>query len=517
MASSYPASVSDRAATTLRPVRTEARLSASDHVPRCDWLPFFTPRRVGQNWVLTNRMGEWQIVRDEEYRALQQLFVPRELIERLAKHRLVIHGENEQTLLARWRGWNGPHYDGPSLHIVHLTQRCNLTCNYCSSSAIPVTARGRDLDSDVAVRVADFIAESPAEHITVIFFGGEPTLRPDLMELMLARLTRSCSLSGKILHAGMTTNGTLLSGEVLEVLERYQVKTSISFDGPPDIHDRIRTYENGAGSYDDAVDGRRTLQASSPELLGGPALVLTRESIHRVREIIGQFVDMGQTVIALKPVAREGFGKASWGDHAIEFDEYWAAYEDGLDYMKELMDKKVFVIEAALLTALRKVFEGQNLGNVDRRNPCGLVYGVLSYDVDGKIHACHGGLRQKEFLLGTVDDPWDDIVMSRKAAEIASSSVLEQHAECRACAYLPYCAPCPAHNFQNTGNREMVPHQSWECLFTLKLHDYVFGNLDRNPETLLAWWRRYVMRTLRCSAQHSTTQSVDSNATFTRS
>ncbi len=476
--------------------KTSTPFYGTHRVPRSAWLPFFTPRRLNEKWILTNRMGDWDILENDDYQSLHLLYTPRPLIERLAERRLVLYDDNPATMLERWRQWNGTNYDGPTLHIIHLTQRCNLTCSYCHSSAIPVTAKGRDLKEETALNIVDFITATPSDVISIAFQGGEPTLRPDLIEMILERLTRACAAYGKELRAGITTNGTLLSREVMAVLERYGVRTTFSFDGPKDIHDTIRTYENGQGSYDDAMAGRRNLYRNSLAPLSGAIMVLTRRSIHRVRDIIDEYVEMGQTVIRLKAVTKLGRSKATWDDNAISLDEYWEAYQDAIAYMRAYQEQDVMITEYNLLTALRKILEGQNLADVDSRNPCGLVYGVLNYDIDGKIYACHEGKRLKEFQLGTVDDSVDEILLSKRSAEIAASSVLDQHPECRGCAYLPYCAPCPAHNYQKTRDRAMVPHESLECLLTLKLHDYVFTQLDQNPEPLLAWWRYQKLRTL---------------------
>lgn len=479
-------------------------IAGTERVPRSAWLPFFTPRRLGGRWVLTNRMGDWSILEDGEYQSLFEIYTPRELIERLAERRLVIHGDNPGELLPRWQHWHGSNFDGPSLHIVHLTQRCNLTCSYCHSSAIPVTASGRDLSDEVAVKIIDFIAATPNKRVNIAFQGGEPTLRPDLIELMMARLSAACARDGRTLSAGITTNGTTLSPEVMEVLERYQVRTTVSFDGPRDIHDSIRTHTDGRGSFDEALAGREKVRRESKAPLSGSIMVLTRSSISRVREIVDQYVAFGQHMIRLKPVTRLGRSKATWDDNAIDFDTFWEAYVEAVTYMASLQQQDIMICDQWLMTGLRKLLDGQNMGDVDARNPCGLVYGVLNYDIDGKIHACHEGKRQKAFQLGSVDDAVEDVLMSRQAAQIASASVLDKHPTCRGCSYLPYCTPCPAHAYQQTRDREIVPHESWECLFTLKLHDLLFDWLERDPAPLLAWWR---FETLREMASRSPAQA----------
>lgn len=80
------------------------------------------------------------------------------------------------------------------------------------------------------------------------------------------------------------------------------------------------------------------------------------------------------------------------------------------------------------------------------------------------------------------------------ANKLAGASVLDKHAECRACAYLAYCAPCPASAHQSTGSIEIKPYVDFHCKFTLKLNDWIFDKLENDSTRLMAWWRQDAIR-----------------------
>ena len=77
-----------------------------ERVPRSKWLPFYKSRKVGEKWLLTNRMGDWELLTSEEYEYLNHLFVPVKLIERLATKQLVLYEDNAKSLLDNWENWN---------------------------------------------------------------------------------------------------------------------------------------------------------------------------------------------------------------------------------------------------------------------------------------------------------------------------------------------------------------------------------------------------------------------------
>lgn len=460
-----------------------------DKVPRSAWLPYFNVREVGARHLLTNRLGDWELLSEEELRELFLPFTSCSLIERLAARGLVLYGDNAQRLAEDWSYYNSGFYGGPYLHIVHLTQRCNLACSYCHSAAIPLDAKGRDLTPEVASKIAGFILSSPSRRININFQGGEPTLMPQLIELIMSEVQSACCDSNRIIRASITTNGTLLSPEVIRVLEKYQISTTVSIDGPQKIHDQIRVFRDGSGSHEAAVSGREYLRNATSVPVSGSIMVLTDHNIKHLRSIIDEYVESGQRSIHLKPVTKLGFGKTNWDDLKIEFEEFWSAYIDAIEYMLLLLKQGAIISELHVQLALQKVIDRRNPTYVDFRNPCGLVYGVLNYDIDGKIYACHEGKRRKEFLLGSVDDDSTDVLMSSKALDLSGASVLDRNAECRSCAYLPYCGPCPASSYQSTGSKEIVPHKDFQCLFTLRLFDWVFKKLNDDPEPLLGWWR----------------------------
>jgi len=120
--------------------------------------------------------------------------------------------------------------DYPSPEIVHLEigTSCNLSCRYCY---VDKTRLGLRTDQWKAI-IKD-LADSGIFQIT--FGGGEPTLRPDLIDL--AQYARSCGL-----NLTMTTNGTVLDrfGDSLRAFN--QINVSIHRPNPLSVPSKALNY-----------------------------------------------------------------------------------------------------------------------------------------------------------------------------------------------------------------------------------------------------------------------------------
>jgi len=136
--------------------------------------------------------------------------------------------------------------------FLEVTRRCNLACAYCGSGCT-----GREPEGeltvpewiDVARQVA---ADFDARRIMVAVTGGEPLLKPGILDLF-HELTRLG------FHFGMVTNGQLLDAEMARGLVASGIGSiSVSMDAPPEQNDALR----GRGCSAGVETAVRNLQAA---------------------------------------------------------------------------------------------------------------------------------------------------------------------------------------------------------------------------------------------------------------
>lgn len=156
-------------------------------------------------------------------------------------------------------------YSYPGLILV-VTNQCNLKCNYCLLDTVPEA-----MSFETAKAAIDLFLEANAnvkEHalsrVTFNFYGGEPLLEFDLLKRCVDYIkTKTFGAIPVVLL--MTTNGTLLTDEIISFLAENDFAVSISLDGPKEEHDRNRTTKANRGTYDKVLENLMRYKAKYPE------------------------------------------------------------------------------------------------------------------------------------------------------------------------------------------------------------------------------------------------------------
>lgn len=127
--------------------------------------------------------------------------------------------------------------------VWNSTRRCNLHCIHCYSES-----QDKDYPDELSHEEALSLIDSLAEYRVpvLLFSGGEPLMRPDLMELG--------SYAGKKgLRTVLSSNGTLINPLKASELKKAGFSyIGISLDGMGDINDRFR---GKAGAFKEALQG----------------------------------------------------------------------------------------------------------------------------------------------------------------------------------------------------------------------------------------------------------------------
>lgn len=149
-----------------------------------------------------------------------------------------------------------------------ISYRCNSTCRTCNAWR----KRVRDLTLDEYEQVFNKLGRSP---YWLTFSGGEPFLRPDLIEVVIA----ACRLCQPGI-VNIPTNG-LLTERVISGVERLlreaphtQFVVNLSLDGIGERHDAIRGVPGNYARLIETYAGLR--QIRSPNLTLGLHTVISR-------------------------------------------------------------------------------------------------------------------------------------------------------------------------------------------------------------------------------------------------
>ena len=89
---------------------------------------------------------------------------------------------------------------------INLTNRCNSDCVYCFASA---QRTGADLDYNMVLEALPKVFANCGKKISICFFGGEPTLKFDLIRQIVSYIEKEFSEFD--VSYDMVTNGIELS------------------------------------------------------------------------------------------------------------------------------------------------------------------------------------------------------------------------------------------------------------------------------------------------------------------
>ncbi len=185
------------------------------------------------------------------------------------------------------------------------TYNCNFACDYCYENS-ELHSMSRKEGSVMSEEVCDNIVKlceqriEPKSTFAVTWYGGEPLMGKNVIEKLTKEFIRICGEKESQYHAGIITNGYLLSAENLQFLLDSRVTfAQVTIDGPKEVHDQRRCLRSGGPTYDkimsnlDNVDDDRGLEIAIrinidkrnenkvPELLED----LRRRGMHRSKSV----------------------------------------------------------------------------------------------------------------------------------------------------------------------------------------------------------------------------------------
>lgn len=150
------------------------------------------------------------------------------------------------------------------------TAGCNLECVHCRRLDVAREMMQSDLTTAEATRLVDQIAE--VGDPILILSGGEPLIRPDILDIARHARTRGLTVS-------LATNGTLVTSRLARAIRAAGIaRVAVSLDGArAETHDQFRRQ---LGSFHRALEGIGYLRWA-----GVPVQVNTTVARHNEAEL----------------------------------------------------------------------------------------------------------------------------------------------------------------------------------------------------------------------------------------
>ncbi len=326
---------------------------------------------------------------------------------------------------------------------LHIAHDCNLACRYCFAGEGEYHGRRALMRYETGKQALDFlIANSGSRrNLEVDFFGGEPLLNWQVVKDLVAYGREQEKLCHKRFRFTLTTNGVLLNDEVQEFVNREMSNVVLSIDGRQKVHDAMRPFRNGTGSYDLIVPRFQKLAESRNQENYYVRGTFTRNNLDFCEDVL-HLADLGFRQISVEPVVAGP-------------EEPYSIREEDVPVICEQYDR--LAAEMVKRHGKEKDFNFFHF-MIDltggpcvykRLSGCGSGTEYLAVTPWGDLYPCHQFVGEEGFLMGNVSD---GIQNTKLRDEFKSCNVYAKE-KCRTCFARFYCSGgCAANSYKFQGS-----------------------------------------------------------------
>ncbi len=318
----------------------------------------------------------------------------------LIDHKAFVSNPTEQEMLSEIVSWSDE--KNPEVKDVHIkqkvrslsinvTQVCNLKCTYCAAGGDGTYgSKVTKIDiSKVTPQIELLLSHlDDGDKFSINFIGGEPLIYPAAIEAMIEFTNGHASPRGIRVRYEMTTNGTLITSAIAQMLGRFGVNVTVSLDGPAEMNDLVRPTAGGLGSTEKCLNGVAEL-FKVKEQLGSV----------NVHSVFGSHnLEVFNTYVFLQ--------KFNWD---VIFFTFATGPDDEIAspiYVKELFRTAEYAFKTGGERALRRISQFNDYFEIldsqkRMHNYCGAGKSVLQVDTQGKFYACNWFVGDKKEELGS--------------------------------------------------------------------------------------------------------------------
>ncbi|MBB6271754.1 uncharacterized protein HDF26_002211 [Pedobacter cryoconitis] len=372
---------------------------------------------------------------------------------------------------------------------ISPTNSCNMKCPYCFQG--DKSAKNRDtkyLNEDSMNNLKQLVlnaVERPhaqkIEKIAIEWFGGEPLLRKNVIKEFSEFVLDICEKYDLDFYASIITNASLLDSNTWKLLADCRIyDVQVTIDGQKDMHNQVRFYGNGNGSYDDIMNNLSAMPKDkfvvTIRINGDKAVFENIPALFQDFQDREFWPQRGQQV------------KFHWAPKFYNFlghnqdkDIYYTSYE----YQKSRQDFEFLRVDHFKRWAIstgskskRLNFAYPNLSSfycltVESANS-------LSIDDGGFIHKCYNTVNSKDKRIEHVND----FNGQNPALSQYKHFDKTEQADCRTCKVLPICDE--GCNMRFVSNAESKVCSPWKYFMDERMQAIYEQNFSKDhPENQL--------------------------------
>ncbi len=326
------------------------------------------------------------------------------------------------------------------LHVAHT---CNLNCSYCFAGQGNFNGERGLMSLETGKRAIDFLVENSGDrhNLEVDFFGGEPLMNWDVVKETVRYARFIEKERNKNFRFTLTTNGVGIDDDVIDFANKEMHNVVLSLDGRKEVHDRLRKFYDGRGSYDTVVPKFKKLV----EARGGKNYYIRGTYTHNnvdFTDDVFHMADLGFTELSMEPVV------CSPDDpYALTEEDMPKLFEQYEILAEEMIKRKK---EGRAFTFYHYMIDLTHGPCIYKRiSGCGSGTEYFAVTPWGDLYPCHQFVGDEKYKMGDIRN---GVTNEERKQEFKLCNVYARPG-CRDCWARLYCSGgCAANAYHATGD-----------------------------------------------------------------
>jgi uncharacterized protein len=300
---------------------------------------------------------------------------------------------------------------------------------------------------DIGKQALDFLIfnSGARKNLEVDFFGGEPLMNWQVIKDLVAYGRSQEAIHNKRFRFTLTTNVVLLDDDIMAFANQEMSNVVLSVDGRKEIHDYMRPFPKGKGSYDLVLPKFQQFADSRNQDKYYVRGTFTRNNLDFSKDVL-HLADMGFRQISVEPVVA-----LDTEDYALREEDIPKICEEYDLLAREMIKREKegcgfnffhFMIDLSGGPCVYKRLSG-----------CGSGTEYLAVTPQGDLYPCHQFVGREEYLMGNVTK---GIIQTSIGDEFKQCNVYAKE-KCQTCFARFYCSGgCAANAYNFTGSIQGV-------------------------------------------------------------
>ena len=358
--------------------------------------------------------------------------------------------------------------------VLNVTNKCNLGCKYCYASGGNYCSEESVMNEDFSIEILEKFYKRYEVIKVMQLFGGEPTLNLGAIERICQYIDEKYK-SGLLKEKptmGIVTNGTIVNEKLVELINSYDLKVTVSLDGPPIVNDKMRVYKNGEATSSKVMDNIKLLRSQTSE----PSSIESTYNIHHVEDNIKvmdvvSFMDKELSIDNVHIVPASGSDVSDFVLRSREpfidsVDEIFTGIKDGKKLSYSLVNR--------VIGALKR--------QVTNRYLCEAGISMYSVSTKGDVYPCFMLTDIEQQKIGNIkeDDFFETEKFKAKRESLKAFSKFKAD-YCKDCFNNTICTGCLGLNHIETG--DIHKPSKLNCDMNRQITEKVIAGIIRNRKS----------------------------------